>query len=637
MFKPSNAAIEQNTTKTFIEYLLSFKVEYSTPSITEWAETARYLPPGSTERPGMWAADFVPYAVEIQECMHPDSDVRTASILKSTQSLITTTAENVIGHSIRYGLHNILYVISDLSLGAIRSSYAIDTLIDKCGLSGFVGPVTKREKQRKSGDRTMYKELSGGRRFMISSYKSLSTLDSLSWDLIIMDELDKAPPVIKGIGDPEGIIEARGKTIKNLKIMKLSTSSARTSRIYEAFKKGDQREYMIPCPRCGGLQWLEMMKDGREYGLYGEYSEGGEKKKPSFISGSERYKCKHCGSDFYEREKKDFMKETRTGGLAGWEAQKQAQDSRDRSYHISAMMSPLTSWGDILSDWVKTDFGRIKAAYKNFVITSEGLPYIQTNIFTPWKALRNRAEDYALGRLPSGAYVITGGVDVQKNRLEIQLVGWGPGMEAWSFDHQIFLGETADGGDKCWKDLAEYCMKVYEAGKNKAEIAIARVGVDVSYNPNLDPTIKSSVLKTDVNAVYNFCAMSKGFFVPLRGQAKDLRDMLVKRRAHVNYGIYYYQVDVNAIKSEFLDSIDIEEGAGMIHISNDYSDWELRQFVSEIWTELDDSGKMGFKKIYERNEMLDTFIYARAVASILGIDRYTSADWEERIADVEAD
>jgi phage terminase large subunit GpA-like protein len=628
------AAVIRNTAITFIEFMTALKIEYTTPSITEWAEANRYLPPGSTERPGMWDGGLVPYAVEIQECMHPDSPVRIASVLKSVQSLMTTTAENVIGHSIRYGLHNILYVISDRSLAAIRSSYAIDVLIDKCGLSKYIGPVTKREKQRKSGDRTLYKELAGGRRFMMSSYKSLSTPDSLSWDLIIMDELDKAPPVIKDLGDPEGIIEARGKTIKNLKVLKLSTSSARTSRIYEAFKKGDRREYMIPCPRCGGFQHLEMMKDGREYGLYGEYAED-EKKKPVFIGGSGRYKCKHCGGDFYEHEKKEFMREKGRGGLARWEAQAAAQDGRDRSYHISAMMSPLTAWRDILTDWVKTDFGKINAAYKNFVITNEGLPYIQTNIFTPWQALRDKAEDYPLGKLPEGAYVVTGGVDVQKNRLEIQLAGWGPGMEAWSFDHQIFLGETADPEGECWKQLVEYCKQRFKAGNNGTEISIARVGIDVSYNPNLDRSLKSKVLKTEISAVYSFCAMSKGFFIPLRGQPKDLRDMLIKKRAHINYGINYWEVDVNAIKSEFLDTIDLTDGPGAIHVSRDYTNWELKQFVSEVWTEINDSGKTGFKKIYERNEMPDTYVYARAVASILEIDRYTSDDWARRIEDIE--
>ena len=561
----SNPAVVKNTDAAFIEFLKTLRIESETPPITAWARENRYLPPGSTERPGMWDPGFVPYAVEIQEAMHPDSPVRIAAILKSAQALITVTAENVIGHSIKYGLHNIMYVISDQSLAAIRSSYAIDTLIDKCGLAEYIGPVTRRAKQRKSGDRTLYKELAGGHRFMMSSYKSLATLDSLSWDLIIMDELDKAPPVIKNIGDPEGIIEARGKAVKNLKVLKLSTSSARSSRIYEAFKKGDRREYMIPCPRCGGFQHLEMMKDGREYGLYGDFKQD-EKKKPVLVEGSERYKCKLCGGDFFEREKGAFMLEKSLGGRAYWEPRIQAQDSRDRSYHISAMMSPLTAWGDIMSEWVKTDFGRITAAYKNFVIINEGLPYIKSNIFTPWQALKERVEDYPLGKLPEGACIITGGVDVQKNRLELQLVGWGPGMEAWSFDHKIFLGETADPGAACWKELAEYCLQTYAVGKKDTRIGIAKVGVDVSYNPNLDPTMKTGMLKTDVSTVYGFCAMSKGFFVPLRGLAKDLRDMLVKKCAHINYGVYYYQVDVNAIKSEFLETIDLTDGPGAIHI-----------------------------------------------------------------------
>jgi phage terminase large subunit GpA-like protein len=226
-------AARDNARRMVLNILRNFRIEPEIPTITDWAKDYRYLPEGTTERPGLFNSAFCSYLLEIQENFSLDAPYRITSVLKSTQSLCTTTIENVIGHSIKYGLHNILYVISTGSMAALRSSGAIDVMINYSGLKDFIRPMAKRKNQRKSGDTLLYKELAGGRRLLMTSYKTIAMLKSFSWDLIIMDEIDEAPPFIKDQGDPEMIIEVRGKTIENLKIAKLSTSSvAQRSRIY---------------------------------------------------------------------------------------------------------------------------------------------------------------------------------------------------------------------------------------------------------------------------------------------------------------------------------------------------------------------------------------------------------------------
>jgi phage terminase large subunit GpA-like protein len=625
--------IINNTLKTALAFLKNINLDYRIPPITEWAEKNRFLPAGSTEHPGLWDGSFAPYTREIQENLHPDSMVRIIIILKSTQSLCTTTIENAIGHSIAYGLHNILYIISDMDMARMRSSYALDALIDFSGLKDKIRPVTKREKQRKTADSVYYKELAGGRRFMIASYNAVGKLKSFSWDLIIMDELDEAPLELKGQGDPETIIEARGKTIDHLKVVKLSTpSSLAMSRIYKAFMAGDRREYMVPCPRCGGFQYLEMMKEGKEYGLYADYREN-KNGTASLVGGSPRYKCRHCGKDFFETEKPLFMKERGAGGLAYWEPQTDAQDVRDRSYHISAMMSPMTSWTNIISDYLKTDFGKRVQEYKNFVITNEGLPYIASRIYKPWEELKKRAEAYPLGKLPKGAYLVTGGVDVHKNRVEVQLVGWGYGMESWSFDHQVFFGPTADVYSSAWNGLKEYVANWGTIIGNNQELGIVKLGVDVSYNPNLEKTLENQRLRTETHAAYRFCLENKELFIPVRGSTSSV-NTIIKPIKHRAYGIEYYEIDVNVLKDEIIENIDVEAGSNAMHFSAYYEDEFFRQFLSEMWTEMED-GKMGYKKIYERNETLDTWIYAKAAATIIGITRWGDAEWDEWFACLE--
>jgi phage terminase large subunit GpA-like protein len=610
-------------------WLDRIRIEPDLPSITGWAESSRYLPKGTTERPGMFSPRFCSYVLEIQENFHPDSPFRIVSTLKGTQSLMTTAHENVIGHSVKYGLHNILYVISTKSMAGMRSSAAIDILLDYSGLKNYVRPITRRKSQRKGGDTVLYKELAGGRRLFMTSYKSIADLKSFSWDLIIMDEIDDAPPYIKGRGDPEALIEVRGKTIESLKIAKLSTPThAQGSRIYKAFRSGDQREYMIPCPRCGGFQHLEMMKDGREYGLYGDYSVDEKTKKAVLVEKTERYRCRHCGKDFIEYEKPSFMLEKSVGGLAYWEPQGTAQDPRDRSYHVSSMMSPMTSWKNILTDWSKTDFGKKLQEYKSFVINTEGLPFFTNQRQRAWNDLRDRAEDYPLGQVPEGGLIVTGGVDVQKNRLELQLVAWSYGLEAWSFDHQQFFGETADVNGEAWRQLAAYCSRSYLIPGSNAEVYITRIGVDASYNPNKDPGASGS-LRQEMNAVYAFCKRFPGRFVPVRGvdDKKDPAQFITQKKVH-RLGTYYYVVDVNAIKDEIFNNIGLGEGSRSVHFSKGYPDEFFKQFVSEAYVETDE-GKAVYKKIYERNETLDTFVYARAVMSIAGADRWNDSQWDE--------
>lgn len=621
-----------NTVAQMTRLVKSLKADPNIPSVKEWAENNRYLPAGTTERPGLWDARFVPYTVEIQECLHPDNPARVISIIKSTQSVMTTTIENAIGHSIKYGLHNILYVISDLDMAKLRSRGAIDVLIDFCGLSDHIKPITKRENQRKTPDTILYKEFSGGHRLLMTSYNSIAKLKSFSWDFIIMDELIEAPFEISDQGDPETIIEARGKTIRDLKVVKLSTPSASGAcRIYKAFRSGDQREYMIPCPRCGGFQFLEFMKESRAWGLYGDY-EFDKRGKGSLSPGTARYKCKLCEKDFYEHERDMFMPCREVGGLAYWEPQGTAQDSRDRSYHISAMMSPMTEWANIVTDYLKADMGKKLQDYKNFVITNEGWHFENDKRLILWDEIKGRAENYERGKVPAGPFIITAGVDVHKNRLICQLVAWGPGMEAWTFDHEEFFGQTADINSPAWLNLKAWCGRFFAVPSlGGAEFAVSCAAVDISYNPNKDSTLTDNNLRTEVNAAVLFCKQNEGFFIPVKGVADDMKStgFTVAQKRHSAYDTSFYLVDVSAVKDEIIHNIDKTEGPGAVHFCKSFEDEYFKEFCSEVYGEDPQTGRVGYYKVYPRNERWDTFVYAAAAAKINKLDTWDNDRWAE--------
>jgi phage terminase large subunit GpA-like protein len=135
-------------------------------------------------------------------------------------------------------------------------------------------------------------------------------------------------------------------------------------------------------------------------------------------------------------------------------------------------------------------------------------------------------------------------------------------------------------------------------------------------------------MRQEMNAVYAFCKRFPERFVPVRGvdDKKDPAQFITQKKVH-RLDTYYYVVDVNAIKDEIFNNIDLREGSRAVHFSKDYPDEFFKQFLSEMYMETDD-GRAVYKKIYERNETLDTFVYARAIMSIIGADRWDDAQWD---------
>jgi len=54
-----------------------------------------------------------------------------------------------------------------------------------------------------------------------------------------------------------------------------------------------------------------------------------------------------------------------------------------------------------------------------------------------------RAEPYSIGQIPAGVLCLTAGVDVQDDRLAVELVGWGAGRESWSLLWEEWYGDPA--------------------------------------------------------------------------------------------------------------------------------------------------------------------------------------------------
>jgi phage terminase large subunit GpA-like protein len=73
-----------------------------------------------------------------------------------------------------------------------------------------------------------------------------------------------------------------------------------------------------------------------------------------------------------------------------------------------------------------------------------GLPFESVGERACADLLAQQREAYAPDHLPAGVLTVTAGVDTQKDRLEIELVGWGAGEESWGIEHIVLHGNPAE-------------------------------------------------------------------------------------------------------------------------------------------------------------------------------------------------
>jgi len=471
-------------------------------------------------------------------------------------------------------------------------------------------------------------------------------MKSNTFHFIFNDEFDEMKAELKGQGDTYEIIKGRTMGLRRFKILNVSTpSQMATSRIYKAFKAGDQRYFHAPCPHCGEGQILELKRSGQDHGLTFTREKHQASGNLILIPETVRYICKQCGKDFQE-SKKQWMLEN---GI--WKPSVVPEDRNQASFHVSGLMSPemFLSWERICQQFINADFGQDLLKFKDFTINYLGKPWANVQKAIPWEDLKNRAEDYTYGEPPEGELkrvgeidvyfgplILTAGVDVQGDRLEIHVVGFGVGMEKWSVDYKIFYGNPEHIDDPCWEALNDY---VYGhtfriAGE---DIVISMTAVDTGYDPRKAKGKDHGGQMQHI--VHEFVALRTDRFVAIMGidEEKTL-DVVKEARIHGTSTLKKrYNIAVSLIKDVIVNTVELFGGPRAIHFPKytkpieggkrrEIHDDHYKQFLSERFQEIGAS-KFGWVKIHNRNEVFDTFIYAIGAAYILNIQGYNVERW----------
>ncbi len=561
-------------------------------TVSQWADRNRWLESG-TNIPGKWDTRNAPHLRDIMDDMSVHSPVSSVTFMKSSGVGGTEVLYNVIGYYMGHVQNkDVMAVMASLDLRDRSFNPKLDRLINETPSLSHINTGIKKS----STNRSNLLEFSPVGSLIKTGANSdeAARMDHVS--VLLGDEVaswkDSATE-----GDRLSLFRNRLRSKTRPKEYLVSTPVNTEDAIVRAFNAGDQRYRYVKCPHCGEEQTLEFGGKDKPYGLKWNYL-------PSVIEGERIinkvwYLCKHNACVIEESEKDKMLDE------AVWRPTYPHRE-KTRSYQINALYIKTGlgwSWKTIAQEFLKS----LKDTNKliTFQQTTLGLPYEEQGEEVESAPLMLRREIYSeVYKNGNPWLIITAGVDVQKDRIEISFVGWGVGEEAWLIDHVIIAGDTAQAD--VWEDLAEL-FKTHP-------IKIAMI--DSGYNTSM----VYEFVRTHAYAV-----AGKGMPGTARPLVEDLKRRKQRLRTKRKKGVPVEPLGVDQGKAIIYSRLkQTEPGAGYIHFPQDsaFDDEYFAQLTAEKLV----PRVKGMRTFYEwvptrpRNEALDCFNYALAALKMLDVD-----------------
>ncbi len=501
----------------------------------------------------------------------------------------------------------IMAVSPTVEMAKRNSRQRIDPLIEDCpALKNIVSSPRSRDK----GNTMLSKDFMGGVLVMTGANSAVG-LRSMPARYLFMDEVDGYPQDLDGEGDPILLAERRTATFnKRKKIFLVSTPTIKgLSNIEREFGLSDQRYYMVPCPHCGEYQrlaWENIRKQD---------------------DGSVQYECKHCQKLIGEHYKTQMLEQ------GHWEATNPS-DGVTAGFHLSSLYSPVgwLSWAECVDIYEKAQ--KNPTLMQGFQNTILGETYEQESEAPEWQRLYETRETYPIGTIPMGGLFLTAGVDIQKDRIECEVVAWGRQKQSWSIEYFVLQGDTAK--PEVWRELEKVLMKDYPHASG-ITMPIRVMCVDSGYATQ---DVYGFVRQFN-QAVWGGAgarANAPRTVVAIKGQSRDTAMILSTSKADTKKkGLKVWNVSGPVIKTELYRWLKMER---IGEDATDFGRCHFPQYGEEYFKQLTAERQVvrvtnGYPKpVWEkdptrRNEALDCRVYARAGAAIYGLDRLSEKAWTE--------
>jgi phage terminase large subunit GpA-like protein len=548
--------------------------------LSEWADEKRRLSAESSAETGRWRTDRAEYQRAIMDAfVNPDVEIITW--MSSAQVGKTEVLNNVIGYFVDQDASPMLMVRPTLDDAMAWSKDRFAPMIrDNDCLRGKVADA----KAKDSGNTILHKTFPGGHLTVVGA-NSPAGLASRPIRILLFDEVDKYPASAGTEGDPIKLGKKRSQTFWNRKIGITSTPTIKgISRVEASFNESNKQFFHVPCPKCNHFQRLVFSQ------VKWEKREDGTNDFDSV-----HYECVNCTEKLFEPDKLEMVRN------GNWVAER-PEVIKHAGFHLSELYSPWSSWKEIVIDFLEAK--KRKETLKVWINTTLGETFEdEESLELSGGDLLKRREGYVT--VPEGVYLLTASVDVQDDRLEAVVKGWGMGDESWFIAKEVFYGSP--GRSDPWGKLLEFLTQEFPA-ENGLKMKVACTAVDSGGH------FTQSVYKFTKSNIHLRIFAVKGY----AGYGKSL---IGKASKNNKVRALLIPIGVDTAKEIIYDRLKIEEhGAGYMHFNQKCDEEYFNQLTAE--KQITKYNKGFATKVWvviesRRNEMLDCEVYNLAAYHIL--------------------
>lgn len=559
-------------------------------NIWQWADEHIWLAGEAAAEPGKFHSSRTPYMREVMECLSPQSIVDIVVGMMSTQIAKTLNGQIAMGYyTHRRPWPMAAYLPRDTD-AANHSKLKMQPMINATPVlrARMVDGVPR-------SDNTVHTKLFPGGLIKFLGAEAEASFRHMSYGFIHASEITSWPHDIEGQGDPTTLLLKRMDTYTghgSKLYLESSPTLHKLCRIERWFLDSDQSYYFVPCPLCGHYQtlvWPQIKyKRDDNYNLI-PIAKG--------LQAEPMYECESCNRLFAEDHKEAIM----AYGVAEWRPTN-PDIKHIRGFHLNSLYSPFVSWNIIVKEWIRANKEKDR---------TQLIAFTNTRLAETWKEdvevqdadrLASHREAYP-AEVPAGVCMLTASVDVQGDRLEVEVKGWGPGMESWGIEHRVLIGSPKF--DDVWRDLDAFIFDTRFQHELGIKMKITGTGIDTGYEKDI---------------VYEYIKKRKGRRVfALKGRGGDYPTLKGPNKDKT-YGINLYSVGTNAAKERVIGWLSIDEpGPGYCHFADSYSLSFFDQFENFYVVT-----KKGIREFIDKAgkpvEALDLFVYNRAVLEIFDVN-----------------
>lgn len=577
--------------------------------IDEWVEKEDFMLPSNTAEPGRYNINRAPYQKQILRVASPEDPAKVVVLVFGSQMGKTTSELLIMSYFMKKSPSPIAFAFSDEANLKNFVKQKFDPIL---AANPSIKSLLKSE-GKSSADSLTSKQFPGGFLKFLSG-KSESSMRSDSVRVVIADEVD-AMGSTKG-GDVKALLAKRQTTFKETSKMVLSSTPLNEGVICNYLEESTHRKYFVPCPHCGEYFTFEL--DHLRWKTI----------ENSNVVSDAWMECPSCKGRINNEDKLTMCEK------GEWRITNPKADPTYEGFELPTWYAPVgwTSWKDMAQEYVTactTTDGTEDEKMTTFYNTLLGQRYIKGANSQNWRVFFEKGQTSVLkrGNIPTWVNFLTTGADVQGNRIEVSLFGWGRLGHCIAIDHfEIPVGENE-----------------LEVTNSEAWTVYTDTVLNATFER--DDGLKMQTVANAIDSSYKSDCLY-AFYMSL---PKDRRERLVLVKGRDNMsgympnkkivksanftGCVWYEVPVSNLKHAVFQHLDesIKEYKGeapayYMEYPMDYTQEYYQQLFSEVW--MKDGKKWVWKKTRDRNEILDCTVYNLAMFYNLGFASLTAESWE---------